>query len=91
MAALTCAGVGAWYVARRQFAATDEDQQQRLLRRVAAFSAGVGVAILLAGAVAFFITGYNWLVLVLVWSFGLLHLGLLARSVRSVQKRTGRA
>jgi hypothetical protein len=87
---LVWSGLGAWYVSRRQAAATTEDQRRRLLRQAFAFSATAGVAILVSGVFAFVKAGYNWLVLALVWAFGLLHLGLLASSVRRVRKRTGR-
>ena len=49
--------------------------------------AGVGAAILILGVVAFVLTGYNWLVLALIWSFGLLHIGLLVRTFRRAQNR----
>jgi hypothetical protein len=82
-------GVG-WYASRRQAAATTEDQRRRFLRQAVAFSGAVGAAILIIGVVVFIVTGYNWLSLALVWAFGLLHLGLLAASVRRVRKLTGR-
>jgi hypothetical protein len=40
-------------------------RQRRLLRQVVAVSAGIGIAILAAGVVAFVLAGYNRLVLVL--------------------------
>jgi len=49
-------------------------------------SAGVGVAVLVMGVIAFALSGHNWLVLALVWSFGLLHLGLLARRLHAARK-----
>jgi hypothetical protein len=61
--------------------------QQRLLGQVVAVSAGIGIAILAAGMVAFVLTGYHWLVLALTWAFGLLHLGFLART-RRLERRT---
>jgi hypothetical protein len=91
MIALAAPGVWAWYFSRRQLAATEEAQQWHLLRLAAFVSAGVGVAILIIGAVVFVLTGYNWFVLALTWSFGLFHLGLLALTFRRAQKRTGRA
>lgn len=90
MVLLVWAGAVAWYAARRQAAATTEDQRRRFLRQAFACSATVGVAILISGVVVFVVTGYNWLVLTLIWAFGLLHLGLLANSVRRVRKQTGR-
>jgi hypothetical protein len=62
-------------------------RQRRLLRQVVAVSAGIGIAVLAAGVVALVLAGYNWLVLVLTWAFGLLHLGLLART-RGLKRRT---
>jgi energy-converting hydrogenase Eha subunit G len=91
LVSLACAGAGAWYVARRDLAATNESQRLRLLRQAVSISSGVGVAILVAGVVAFVITGYDWLVLLLLWALGLLHLGLLGRSVRRARKQAGRA
>jgi cell division protein FtsW (lipid II flippase) len=90
MVILVWSGAVGWYASRRQAAATTEDQRRRFSRQAVAFSAAVGVAILISGVVVFVVTGYNWLVLALVWAFGLLHLGLLAGSVRRVRKRTGR-
>ena len=58
----------------------------QLLRLVTFASAGAGVAILVVGVVAFARTGHNWFVLAAVWSFGLLHLGLLALRFRRMQK-----
>jgi hypothetical protein len=43
-------------------------------------SFGVGVVILIMGVVTAVLTGY-WLVLVPIWSFGLLHTGLLIMSL----------
>jgi hypothetical protein len=88
--ALAAPAVWAWYMSGRQLAATTEAQQRRVLRLAVMVSAGVGVAILAVGVVAFVLTGYDWLVLTLVWSVGLLHLGLLAWMFRMAQKRTGR-
>jgi hypothetical protein len=47
----------------------------------------VGVPILTLGVAGFVLSGYNWLVLALVWAVGLLHLGLLARTFRRAQRR----
>jgi hypothetical protein len=80
-------GVWAWYVTRRQLTATTVARQRRLLGQVVAASAGIGAAILAAGVVAFVLAGYNWLALALTWAFGLLHLGLLART-RRLRRRT---
>lgn len=84
-------GVWAWYMSGRQLAATTAARQRRVHRLVVAVSAGVGVVILVLGVVAFVLTGYNWLVLALLWSFGLLHLGLLARTLtlRRARHTTG--
>ena len=76
-------------MSRRQLAATTAAQQRRVLHLAVAVSAGVGVVILVLGVVAFVLTGYNWMVLALLWSFGLLHLGLLARMLRRTQHATG--
>jgi hypothetical protein len=62
-------------------------RQQRLLRQVVAVPAGIGIAILAAGVVAFVLAGYHWLVLALTWAFGMLHLGFLART-RRLRRRT---
>lgn len=80
--ALATPGVWAWHVSRRQLAATTAAQQRRVLHLAVAVSAGAGVVILALGVVAFVLTGYDWMVLTLLWSFGLLHLGLLARMLR---------
>ena len=87
--ALAVPGVWAWYMPGRQLAATTAAQQRRVLHLAVAVSAGVGVVILVLGVVAFVLTGYNWMVLALLWSFGLLHLGLLARMLRRTQHATG--
>lgn len=88
--ALAVSGVCAWYVSGRQLAAKTETQQWRVLRLAALVSAGVGFLILALGVVAFVLTGYDWLALALVWSVGVLHLGLLAWTFRRAQKGTGR-
>ena len=90
VAALAVPGVWAWYISGRQLAATTEAEQWRVLRLGVVVSAGVGVAILVLGVAGFVLTGYNWLVLALVWSVGLLHLGLLARTFRRAQRRNGK-
>ena len=71
-------GVWAWYVTGRQLTATTVARQRRLLGQVVAVSAGIGVAILAAGVVAFVLAGYNWLVLALTRAFGCLLSGLAA-------------
>jgi hypothetical protein len=71
-------GVWAWYVTRRQLTATTVARQRRLLGQVVAVSAGIGVAILAAGVVAFVLAGYNWLVLALTRAFACLLSGLAA-------------
>jgi hypothetical protein len=81
-------GAWAWYVIRRQLAATSVPRQRRLLRQVIAVSAGIGVAILAAGVAAFVLSGYDWPILALTWAVGLLHLSLLARTVRRLGTRT---
>jgi hypothetical protein len=83
---LTFTGVSAWYVTSRQLAATTPDKQRRLARQVVAFSAAVGVGILIAGAVAFVLTGYRWPVLAVMWAYGLFHIGPLTRQVRRLRK-----
>jgi hypothetical protein len=84
MIALAVPAAWAWSFSRRMLGATDEAQRWRLIRRAGFTSAGVGAAILALGVVAFVLSGYNWLVLVPIWSFGLLHLGLVARTFRKV-------
>jgi len=90
MVALAAPATWAWYISGRQLAATTEAGQWRVLRLAAVVSAGVGVVILTLGIVGFVLTGYNWLVLALVWSVGLLHLGLIARTFRRAQRRNGK-
>jgi hypothetical protein len=85
--ALAAPAAFAWYISRRALAATEEPQLSRLVRRAARVSAGIGAAILMLGVVAFVLTGYDWVVLVPIWSFGLLHLGLLAGTFRRAQNR----
>jgi hypothetical protein len=89
--ALAATGTWAWYISSRLFAATSEAQQWRAVGQAVCVSAGVGVAILTMGVVAFVATGYDWVVLALVWACGLLHLGLLTSAFRREKKRTGRA
>ena len=78
----------AWYLSGRLLAATTEAEQWRLVRLAAVVSAAVGVAILAVGVAAFVLTGYDWLVLALLWSFGLLHLGLLGWRTRRRRNRS---
>jgi len=89
VAGLALAGAWAWYYSRRQLAVTSQAGQRRLLRQGAAASAGVSAAILILGVVAFALTGHNWLVLAVIWSFGLLRIGLPV-AVRRARNRTGR-
>jgi hypothetical protein len=89
--ALAAPGAWAWHISSRFFAATSETQQRRVLRRAVSASAGVGVAILAAGVAVFVAADYNWLVLAVIWAFGLLHLGLVGLAFRRERKRTGRA
>jgi hypothetical protein len=89
--ALAAPAVWAWYMSGRQLAATTEAEQWRVLRDAVLVSAGVGVAILAVGVVAFVLTGYDWLVLAPTWSFGLLHLGLLTWIFRRAQRSRGKA
>jgi hypothetical protein len=86
VAALALTAAWAWYVSGRQLAATTEPERWRLVRLAVTGSAVVGVAILAAGVLAFVRTGYDWVVLVLTWSFGLFHLGLLAWMYRKVRR-----
>jgi hypothetical protein len=74
----------------RHLAATPEAEQWRVARLAVVVSAGVGVAILAVGVVALVLTGYDWLVLVPIWSFGLMHLGLLGWMFRRVQRSRSR-
>ncbi|MFZ0188624.1 MAG: hypothetical protein WAL72_16965 [Streptosporangiaceae bacterium] len=87
MIALAASAALAWYISRRELAATEDAQHWRLVCQAARVPAGVGAAILILGVVAFVLTGYNWLVLALIWSFGLLHIGLLVRTFRRAQNR----
>jgi hypothetical protein len=87
MIALAVSAAGAWHFSRGVLAATEEAQRWRLIRRSACVSVGIGAAILALGVVAFVLTGYDWLVLVPIWSFGLLHTGLAARTFRRAQSR----
>ena len=93
--ALAAPGAWAWHFSSRYFEATSEAQQWRVLHRAVFVSAGVGVAILAMGVVAFVGTRYNWLVLALVWAVGLLHLGLRGQAFRAFRRqqkeRTGGA
>lgn len=84
--ALAAPAVWAWYMSGRHVAATTEAGQWRVTRLALVESAGVGVAILAVGVVAFVLTGYDWLVLATIWSFGLMHLGLLGWMFRRVQR-----
>jgi hypothetical protein len=90
VAALAAPAVWAWYMSGRQLAATTETEQWRLVRLAAVVPAAVGVAILAVGVAAFVLTGYDWLVLALLWSFGLLHLGLLGWRTGRRRNRSGR-
>jgi len=62
-----------WYAAHLHLAGTSMTQRRRLMRWTTAASVGTGVAILVIGLVASALTGY-WLILVPIWSFGLLHI-----------------
>lgn len=88
MAALAVPGVWAWYLSGREFAARTEAEQWRVARLALAVSAGVGVVILVLGVVFFVLTSYDWSVLALIWSVGLLHLGLLTWVFRRAQQST---
>ncbi len=46
--------------------------------------------ILVLGVIGFVLTGYDWVVLALAWSVGLLHLGLLGWVFSRAQKSTGK-
>lgn len=85
-AGLALTAAAAWYVSGRQLASTTEPEQWRLVRLAVTGSAVVGVAILAVGVLAFVRTGYDWVVLALTWSFGLFHLGLLAKMYRKVRR-----
>lgn len=71
MVALAAPAAWAWYMSSRLLTATNETERRRLRRLAVMVSAGIGVAILAMGVAAFVLTGYNWLVLALTWSFGL--------------------
>jgi hypothetical protein len=87
---LAAPGVWAWYLSGRQLAATTEAERWRVARLALVVSAGVGVVILVLGVVFFALTGYDWVVLALAWSVGLLHLGLLTWVFGRVQRSTGK-
>jgi hypothetical protein len=86
--ALAVPAMWAWYLHGRTLAATTEAEQRRVLGLGLVVSAGVGAAILVLGVVAFVLTGYNWLVFAVVWSVGLLHLGLLTWGYLRAHRRT---
>ncbi len=88
--ALVTAAGWAWCMSGRQLAATTEAEQWRVLRRGVVVSAGVGFAILALGVASFVLTRYDWVVLAVVWSIGLLHLGLLAWGFRRARQRTSK-
>ena len=89
--ALAAPAVWAWYLSGRQLAATTEAEQWRVARHALVVSAGVGIAILAVGVVAFVLTGHDWLVLAPIWSVGLLHLGFLTWIFRTAQRSGGKA
>jgi Na+/melibiose symporter-like transporter len=76
-------------VLSHHLAAISDDQQRRLALRGARLSLGVGGAILLLGLFAFMVTGYDWLVLVAIWAYGLLHAGLLVWALHRTRNRSG--
>jgi hypothetical protein len=86
---LAIVAVWAWYISGRQLAATTKAGRWRVLRLGVAVSAGVGFAILALGVAGFVLTGYDWVVLAVIWSLGLLHLGLLTWGFRRARRRTG--
>jgi hypothetical protein len=88
--ALVTEAVWAWYMSSRQLAATTEAERWRVLRLAVVVSAGVGFVILALGVASFVLTGYDWVVLAVVWSVGLLHLGLLTWGLRRSRQRTAR-
>jgi hypothetical protein len=91
---LAMQAAGSWYVSRRAFMAQDEVQLRRLTRQVGSFSLAVGCVFLalgVAGVAALRFTLDGWLVLLLMWSFGLLHLALLRASARRARRRTARS
>lgn len=90
VAALVVPAVWAWYISGRQLAAATEAEEWRVLRLGVVVSAGVGVAILVMGVVGFVLTGYDWVVPAVVWSVGLLHLGVLGWGFRRARRRTAR-
>jgi hypothetical protein len=86
MVAVAIAGAWACYLTRRHLAAISDDQQRRLALRGARISLGVGGAILLLGLFAFAATGFDWLVIVAIWPYGLLHTGLLVWALHRTRK-----
>lgn len=90
VAALVIPAVWAWRMTSRFFAAKTEAERWRVVWLVLAFSAGVGFLILALGVVGFVLTGYDWVVLVLTWSVGFLHLGLLTWVFRRARQGSGR-
>jgi hypothetical protein len=88
---LAAVGAWAWYFPHHLLAATSEAEKQGLLRQVASVSAGIGIAILIMGVIAFLVTGDNWLVLAVIWAFGLLHLARLSATLRRARPSPDRA
>jgi Na+/melibiose symporter-like transporter len=87
--AVAIAGAWACYLTRRHLAAISDDQQRRLALRGARLSLAVGGAVLLLGLFAFVVTGYDWVALVAIWPYGLLHIGLLVWALHRTRKRSG--
>ena len=91
VAAMAGFGVWAFYILRRQHAATTDAGQWRVLRLATIVSFGVGVEILVLGFAGFLMAGHDWVVLAVTWSVGLFHLGMLALRLRMARRRTGKA
>lgn len=85
--AVAAPGAWAWYFTGSRRAATTAARQWRLIRGAALVAAGSGAVILVGGVVGFVVSGYDWWVLILLWAFGLLHLGLLGPMLRRVTAR----
>lgn len=80
--------VGGWYASHLYLAALPLARLRRVIRWTTVGSAGIGVAILVAGLVASALTGY-WLVLLPTWSFGLLHINFAVRAWLRWVRRSG--
>jgi fatty acid desaturase len=88
MGMLAIPAVWTWYVSRGELATTTDAKRWRRLRIAIVAAAAAGFAILALGVMVFALTGYDWLVLGLAWSFGLLYLGWFTPVFRRVRQGT---